>query len=358
MGRKGKRTEHLKQYQGEENDDIESEVVTQLQIDEFVIAMIYCGFPEMEARKFEILNRHLPPTYKEMTEALNKLRQIFVKIARDCVDKEKKKMPKRSSVCVDGSWDHHNDGKLLVFDVICIQTKKIVDFEVEIRASQKRRGNTEVSGPALEGLAFRAILPRLMSNKNIVELIKDGDVEVESILKKSGWNILIRHDPNHLLIHFHDHFDKAVESHKNMFRGIADKVLKQLTYILYEDTEKDVKFQKILDMKNFILTKPLLKLGRSTKKQKWKYANDKDARKCLDKVIDLCFQIADTFKRGHSTCLNESFHYLKTNKKKLFHICFASNSLKLYYQQIHLLLSKTSKPLLLLRFQFHCFSQR
>ena len=28
-------------------------------------------------------------------------------------------------------------------------------------------------------------------------------------------------------------------------------------------------------------------------------------------MIDLCFQIADTFKRGHSTCLNESFHYLK-----------------------------------------------
>lgn len=55
-------------------------------------------------------------------------------------------------------------------------------------------------GPVMEVLTFRTILPRLMSNKNIVELVKDGDVEVDSILKKSGWKILIRPDPNHLLI--------------------------------------------------------------------------------------------------------------------------------------------------------------
>ena len=98
----------------------------------------------------------------------------------------------------------------------------------------------------MEGIAFQAILPRLMSYKNIVELVKDGDVEVDSIFRKSGWNILIRPDPNHLLIHFRDHFDKTVESHKNMFRGIADKGLKLLIYILYEINRKRRK-----DSKNF-----------------------------------------------------------------------------------------------------------
>lgn len=96
-----------------------------------------------------------------------------------------------------------------------------------------------------------------------------------------------------------------------MFRGIADKVLKQLIYILYEEAEIEEKFQKILAMKDYMLTQPLLKFGRSTKKHVWKYADNKDAQKCLNKVIDICFQIAKTFHRIHSTCLNESFHFVK-----------------------------------------------
>ena len=138
MGRKGNRTEHLKQYQEEENENIESEVVTPLQVEEFVIAMIYCGFPELEAQKFEILNGHRSPTYREITEVINRLRPIFREMARDWEDKEREKMSEQAIICVDGSWDHHKDGKLLVFDVICIQTKKIIDLEVEIRISQKR----------------------------------------------------------------------------------------------------------------------------------------------------------------------------------------------------------------------------
>ena len=96
-----------------------------------------------------------------------------------------------------------------------------------------------------------------------------------------------------------------------MFRGICDKILKQLIYILYESTETKVKIQKIYDMKDYILTKPLLKFGRSKTKQIWKYANDVKAKKSLDKVINLCITIAKSFHRGHTTCLNESFHFVK-----------------------------------------------
>ena len=132
---------------------------------------------------------------------------------------------------MDASWDHRRDGRLLVFDAICIQNKKIIDFSIQVRSSVKRKGNTNVSPQAMEGLAFEEILPRLMSNQSIVELVKDGDVQLESMIISSGWRVKVTPDPNHLLKHFPDHFDNIVEPVKFMFRGICKKLLKQFRYI-------------------------------------------------------------------------------------------------------------------------------
>lgn len=165
----------------------------------------------------------------------------------------------------------------------------------------------------MEGEAFLNLLPRLTENTNIYELVKDGDLQIDHIIKKSRWNVKLTPDLNHELKHFSDHFDNLVNPNKHMFRGICPKILKQFKYILYSDTDKQEKYKQIQEMKKYILTQPFLKLGRSLQKQPWKYANDKTAIKSLDKVIDFCNQIASTFDRGHSTCFNENFHSLKAN---------------------------------------------
>lgn len=54
----------------------------------------------------------------------------------------------------------------------------------------------------MEGVAFNEIIPRLMTNSNIIEIIKDGDVQLEAIIIPSGWIITVRQDPNHQLKHF------------------------------------------------------------------------------------------------------------------------------------------------------------
>ena len=72
----------------------------------------------------------------------------------DCVLKEKMKMLSNSTICIDGSWDHKRDGKLLIYDVICIELQKIVDFELIIKKSPKRKGNYIISSKAMEGQAF------------------------------------------------------------------------------------------------------------------------------------------------------------------------------------------------------------
>lgn len=186
MGRKRKRTAHLLQYQHPEyeyDDDDDSSFDDVL---EFTIGLIYCGFPEREAQEFDILNGHNPPTYKEITEAFNIIRPLLKILAERSAADERKKIPSNAIISVDGSWDHCRDAKLHVYDVICIQTKKIIIFNVLIRISSKRNGNTLVTPQAMEGLAFMNILPQLMENENIIELVKDGDLQVDSILKTAA----------------------------------------------------------------------------------------------------------------------------------------------------------------------------
>lgn len=162
---------------------------------------------------------------------------------------ERLKMPEISTVCVDGSWDHRRDGRLLIFDVICIETKKIFDFNIQIRRGPKRQGNTDVSPQALEGLAFTEIIPNLISNLKIKEIVKDGEVQIESIIKSSGWNVFVRQDPNHLLKNFSKHFDSIVSPYNFMFRGICKVIIKNSSLYYIQTQLQNKKLVKLMKSK-------------------------------------------------------------------------------------------------------------
>lgn len=310
MGRKKRNTSHLRQYGGKKIGRKNKSQKFKRTL-EFVIGLIYCGFPETEGQVFSILTGNDPPSYRMITKAFNFIRPILKQLALDSAANEMSKIPPNASVSIDGSWDHRRDGKLHILDAICVQTKKIIGFSVLIRISQRRRGNTFVSPQAMEGEAFKEVLPHLMSHSNIIEIIKDGDVQLESIILASGWKVKITPDPNHQLKHFDQYFEKCVEPNQNMFRGICKKLLKKFKDILYSEFDKPQKMNEILNLRHFILEEPFLKFGRAKQPNKWKYADNQIAIQSLDKVLDLCRYIISTFERGHSTCLNESYHYLK-----------------------------------------------
>ena len=128
---------------------------------------------------------------------------------------------------------------------------------------------------------------------------------------KSGWKVNITADPNHLLKNFEKLFNNAVNPHHEMFRGIYKVVLKQLKRILYSDSPKEDKYKQVKDMKNYILTQPILKLGRAKELHKWKHDNSPEAISSLNRVMNVCIDIVFGFDRGHSTCINECYHSLK-----------------------------------------------
>ena len=54
-----------------------------------------------------------------------------------------------------------------------------------------------------------------------------------------------------------------------MFYGLCKRVLKKLKAILYSDTDKQQKYQEIQEMKDTILHKPFMKIGRSSVLHPW-----------------------------------------------------------------------------------------
>lgn len=59
-----------------------------------------------------------------------------------------------------------------------------------------------------------------MENRSIIKLEKDGDLQVDSIIKDSGWKVIIRLDLNHLLMHFRANFDYEVDFNGSLFRKV------------------------------------------------------------------------------------------------------------------------------------------
>ena len=335
MGRPGNKKGNLKQYNHKEKELSFHSDIKLTKAVQFAISIIYCCFPQSLSQDFAILNGLEPPDNYFINKAFDIIRPIIEQLARDSALRAEEQMPDDATVCMDGSWDHKRFGKLHIFDVICIETMKIIDFEIKIRNTKKRKGNTNVTPQAMEGDAFLCILPRLMQNMKIKEVIKDGDLQIDHIIRINRWNIKLTPDPNHLLLHFTDHFKTLVNPNQKMFRGVCPKILKRLKAILYTDGAREQKLLEIQEMKTFILTQPFLKLGRSLEKKPWKYANNETAKNHLNKVIDFCIDIANTFERRHSTCFNETFHALKAKYLPKNYNLGNSGDIRIYASILH-----------------------
>ncbi|KAK8890102.1 hypothetical protein M9Y10_034862 [Tritrichomonas musculus] len=144
MPRLKKKELNLKQYKDKENnrENERNENIRRALI--FVIALLYCGFPESLSQDFSILIGDHPPTYYFLHLALEMINPIVQKLVANSTAKAREEMPEKATACMDGSWDHKQDRKLLIYDIICIETQKIIDFVLIIRKSEKKQGNTTV----------------------------------------------------------------------------------------------------------------------------------------------------------------------------------------------------------------------
>ena len=121
----------------------------------------------------------------------------FRTIADESVTKAWEEMPDKATVSIDGSWDHRRNGKVMILDLICEQTHKIIDYELVYKTIRKFTGNYDGPLNLIESEGFKRMIPRLMKKGKITELIKDGDVKITKLIQDFHWAVNVKNDPNH-----------------------------------------------------------------------------------------------------------------------------------------------------------------
>ena len=304
--------------EGEENEN-ENEQTVDISLEDnkvalqYTIALIACGFTISRIEDFDILINRASPSRKLIAKAMNVIRPYIKMLAYQSCEHWKQKMSPESIVSIDGSWNHRRRGTYEIFDVICVQLKKIIAFDIRIHKSHNIPGNTLATASAMEGESFKILLPELQQDPRICDIVKDGDVQTDKMINESGWQVHIRPDINHLMKHFDDHFKKMVpDDIRNKFKGICKYIKENLEQILYwKTTNKFKKLDGIHDVQNTILHCKFLKYGSRPGLFYWKSRKDVKCIEKLNVVIDYCKDLILEFDRGVTTNYNESFHALK-----------------------------------------------
>ena len=252
-----------------------------------------------------LLNGIVPPSIKEVEMYLPEVITALKSITDESVTKAWEEMPEKAIASIDGSWDHRRNGKIMILDLICEQTHKIVDYELVYKTVRKFIGNYDGPSNLMEAEAFKRMIPRLMKKGKITELIKDGDVKISKIIQDYHWGVNLKNDPNHQLLHFDTLFKKWNELCNGKLFGLKERLLSFLKDVLTE-----TKLQKWENVVNHFTGNhvncpphPISKL--------WAHSSDQSAVNSLKGLVNDLTSTIKNFERYHTTNYNENFHSIK-----------------------------------------------
>ena len=188
-----------------------------------------------------------PPNNELFYTCQKEVVRVLYEMAKESVNAELQKIVPRSNLSIDGSWAQRRNSRTFILDVIDPISKKIVDFELLDKGSKYRKGNYQGPSNQMEAFAFNKTIERLMKNKNIAGIIKDGDTKLEKIIKNHHWNVSIYYDPNHLKKNFPTLFAKYNKLAGGALKGLKDKILAWINHCLYaKDLNPEEKREKFM----------------------------------------------------------------------------------------------------------------
>lgn len=309
MPRTSKRSKQLKQareVKSFKNQDRSKKVIL------FIISLIFTGIPYLPARIMFLLNGDKPPTPQEIKLHLPEVISALKVLAEESVQEARDEMPENSVITLDGSWDHRRNGKVMILDVICQQTHKIVDFELVYKTIRKFIGNYEGPSNLMESEGFKRMIPRLMHNGKITELIKDGDIKISKIIQEAHWSVNLKNDPNHQLLHFDTFWKKWNSLCDGKLHGLKGRTLSYLKNILYEESTTETKLQKWENVVNHF-TGNHKNCPPHSIENPWIHSTDQSAIDSLKGLVNDLSSIIKNFERYHTTNFNENFHSIKAH---------------------------------------------
>lgn len=286
--------------------------VTQFNIKMYVLALFATGLNFVPTQKFLALNNVVPPTERDYYSAQPEVIRTILDFARDEVYSHFTEISADGVVAIDGSWSTRRNAAFCIVDVICVATKKIVDFEIVNKKAKGLVANYDGPSNQMEAEGFRRMIPRLIKNANIKYEVIDGDVKLEKLITAANWSVTIVRDYTHKLKNLKTIFDKYNSECGGKLKGLWTRLECYLKQVLFDDATPVA--EKVERWANCVAHYT----GDHTHcdhklivPYAWKSKGCSAAVDALQGFVDEVKVIVAGFRRGWTTNYNENFHSLK-----------------------------------------------
>lgn len=276
----------------------------------FALSLMISGVGYSAACILFLFNDIKPPSNRLFYKCQKIVVDVLFQMAKDSAEKEFQKLVPFSNISIDGSWTQRRNSRTFILDAIDARTKKIIGFELLDKGSKYRPGNYEGPSNMMEATAFTHMITKLISNKNITGLIKDGDTKLEKIIKQHKWNVTIFHDPNHLKKNWPKLYREYNKIANHTLTGLKTKILAHLNHVLYSEGTPEEKREKFMNAFYHFLGNHS-NCGAHDPTKPWKYSNDPKKRDVLFRLLNETANLFGDFDPTKTTNPNEFFHTLK-----------------------------------------------
>jgi hypothetical protein len=145
-------------------------------------------------------------------------------------------MANQSVISFDGSWSHRRHAKEHIVIVIDCMQKKIVDFEIKLKAKGKVPGNYRGSPNGMEMAALNDIIRRWTRHewyRRLAGCVHDNDSKATNAVEAAHWpNVKQYYDLNHVSKQFETVWKRCPHTH---LRGIHDRLLIWFQFLIQSD---------------------------------------------------------------------------------------------------------------------------
>lgn len=183
-------------------------------------------------------------------EAQKIILQAVIKYADDSMSNARKNLSINAIVCGDGRYPIRRNSSHCSFDIIDIETNKIIAIGIVDKNSVYHPNETFMdTSNMLESEAMKRAIAQLGESKQKIKaFVIDGDNKNRTLLETKDFHPKILRDPNHLYLSFERYLNKELSENKHMvqdcndcFRGIRGKITAWYSTLLYCDFDPEIK---------------------------------------------------------------------------------------------------------------------
>lgn len=238
--------------------------------------------------------------YRHQKEVYMKLSDL----AHQSCEEARRHCPMHKGVSFDGSWSKCRNAKNCIVDIICVETKKIIDFQIisnyQVPENENVTSIPDIAPKCMEGEGLKILATRNCFTDSTDYYTHDGDMQAQILIANSGLDLRETFDPNHYIPTLLNKYDAG--HGKSHLKGIASRLIKRFKKLCFssEITDEQRKKEWIDSYDHYI-----------KKEEGWENWNNDEARKELKRFLNESAIAFDFTHAGITTNLNEAFHSLK-----------------------------------------------